>query len=69
MFLWTEFGDLFFITQYPLSLSLSLSLSHSLSLLPYGPSLQAAHLDSMQRPYRADVYKFLQVGQHWYIHV
>ena len=49
--------------------SLTLSLSLSLFLRPYHPSSPAVLLNYILCPQRADVDKFLLVGQHWHVHV
>ena len=56
-----------------ISLILSLSLSLSLSLISLSLSLYRRSypvgLTNIQCPHRADVNKFLLVGQHWHVYV
>ena len=44
-------------------------LSLSLSICHYHPSLPACLPNYIQCPHRADVNRFLQVGQHWHLQV
>ena len=52
-----------------ISLTLSLSPSLSLFIQPYRPLLPVVLPDCIRCPPKADVHKFLLVGQHFHIHM